>query len=178
MDSPLVLDTVQECIKDTIIPSWVSRPPPNVGLPQAGTLKADNWRIISTIHLPLSLLSLWQEGSPLTTPDACSMRPVLETSMHLICASKLITKRTISHEQLQHARRLYRQHIEGLKKNFPGFMLPTHHMFWHIFDSIRSFSAVRNFWCYGGERFIGRLRRIPINHISGAFYSSYCRSLY
>lgn len=163
---------MQECIKETTLPSWVSKPPQNVGLPEAGTLKADNYRIIYAIHLPLALLSLWQIESPLAASDALEMRPILETTMHLVCSSNLMTRRTITQEKLNHARSLYQQHVEGLKKHFPGFIRPVHHMQFHIFDSIQLYSGVRNFWCYGGERFIGRLRRIPINHKSGISFKA------
>ncbi|KAF9072149.1 hypothetical protein BDP27DRAFT_1191478, partial [Rhodocollybia butyracea] len=53
------LKRVQLAVKEVIIPSWIARPPPMVGTARAGTLKADHWRALFSIHLPLALISLW-----------------------------------------------------------------------------------------------------------------------
>ncbi|KAJ3924364.1 MAG: hypothetical protein NXY57DRAFT_908116, partial [Lentinula lateritia] len=46
----------------------------------------------------------------------------------------------------------------------------SHHLAFHIYDYMDLFSTVYNFWCFPGERLIGRLRNIPINHKIGMTY--------
>ncbi|KAJ3766541.1 hypothetical protein FB446DRAFT_653639 [Lentinula raphanica] len=164
---PSVLRMVQKSVTETTVPSWIARPPSDVGHQKAGVLKADHWRVLFGIHLPLSLVTLWGEGSPFVTEDAAKMASVLETSMHLSCASILMSRNSLSPETRDLFRSSLRGHILGLKENFPGFMLPSHHLAFHIFDFMETFSTVRNWWGFPFENLIGRLQRITTNHKTG-----------
>ncbi|KAJ3873066.1 hypothetical protein F5051DRAFT_338267, partial [Lentinula edodes] len=148
--SDKVLQTVQRSIRETAVPSWITRPPSDMGLQQAGTLKADHWR-----------------GSPSAVDNAAEMTPVLETSMHLTCASILMTRNSLSPKTRDQFRSSLRDHILGLKQIFPGFMLPTHHLAFHIYDFMDGFSTVRNWWGFPFERLIGKVQRMPTNHKIG-----------
>ncbi|KAJ3850935.1 hypothetical protein EV368DRAFT_44220 [Lentinula lateritia] len=148
--SDKVLQMVQKSIRETVVPSWITRPPSDMGLQQAGTLKADHWR-----------------GSPSAVDNAAEMTPVLETSMHLTCASILMTRNSLSPKTRDQFRSSLRDHILGLKQIFPGFMLPTHHLAFHIYDFMDGFSTVRNWWGFPFERLIGKVQRMPTNHKIG-----------
>ncbi|KAJ3885411.1 hypothetical protein GG344DRAFT_82742 [Lentinula edodes] len=178
IDSTHVLQKIQQAVREIITPSWVNRPPEEIGLKRAGTLKADNWRTLFSIHLPLALISIWDEDSPLRADNASEMASVLQTSMHLTCASIAMTSNTLSPERRNLFRNSIRAHIEGLKLNFPGFMLPSHHLSFHIFDFMDSFSNVRNWWAFPFETMIGRLQRIPTNHKIGEFEFTILESTY
>ncbi|KAJ3830802.1 hypothetical protein F5878DRAFT_648209 [Lentinula raphanica] len=162
-----VLLQVHKCICEVIVPSWISKPPFDSGLKSGGTLKADNWRMIIWLYLPLALLSLWNEDSPLRATNFANMADVLNTAMHLTCASILMSKRTVSLERRELFLWHYKAHIDGLKKNFPGFGVPSHHVGFHVYDFIRLFSSVQNFWCFPGERLIGELQQVPRNYRPG-----------
>ncbi|KAJ4501299.1 hypothetical protein C8R41DRAFT_913294 [Lentinula lateritia] len=86
IDSPGLLRRVQQVVREVVTPAWVTNPPSNVGLYEAGTLKADNWRTLFSIHMPLAILSLWKESSPLAAANASDMTSVMDTVMHLACA--------------------------------------------------------------------------------------------
>ncbi|KAJ4484240.1 hypothetical protein C8J55DRAFT_376999, partial [Lentinula edodes] len=167
IDSTYVLQRLQQAVREVITPSWVTRPPEEVGLKRAGTLKADHWRTLFSIHLPLALISIWDEDSPSAADNASKMAPVLQTSMHLTCASIAMTRNNLSLECRNLFRESIRAHIEGLKLNFPGFMLPSHHLSFHIFDFMDSFSNVRNWWAFPFETLIGKMQRISTNHKIG-----------
>ncbi|KAJ3885680.1 hypothetical protein GG344DRAFT_70322 [Lentinula edodes] len=169
LDSSSLLQRIQQVIREAVTPAWVTNPPPNVGSAQAGTLKAEHWRTLFLIHVPLAVLSLWQEKSPLASPEASSMTSVVDTTMHLACASLVMAKRTLSVERRNLYRHLLRLHILGLKQDFPGWIFPTHHLAFHIFDGMNNFSGVRNWWLFPFENLIGKLQRIPTNHITGLF---------
>ncbi|KIK52607.1 hypothetical protein GYMLUDRAFT_104492, partial [Collybiopsis luxurians FD-317 M1] len=51
-----VLAQIHMCICQVIVPSWVSKPPFEVGLKAGGTLKADNWCMLFGLYIPLALL--------------------------------------------------------------------------------------------------------------------------
>ncbi len=167
VDSQATLARIQEAIKNVITPAWISNPPVDVGLPQAGTLKADHWRTLFTIHIPLALLSFWKGDSPIAAPNAEQMASVLSTSMHLTCAAIAMTKNTLTPQRRDLYRDSLRQHVIGLKKNFPAFILPSHHLAFHIYDFMDSFSTVHNWWCFPFENLIGKLQRTPTNHKIG-----------
>ncbi|KAH7872790.1 uncharacterized protein C8R40DRAFT_1051744 [Lentinula edodes] len=167
VDSPIVLERIQQAVREVIVPGWIAKPSDLIGLPRGGTPKADNWRTLFSIFLPLALLSLWQEASPIAAEDADAMASVLQTSMYLTCAANKMSKHTLSLQDREDFREYLRLHIEGLKKNFPGFIQPSHHLAFHIYDDMDLFSVVHHFWCFPGERLIGFLKRIPINHKIG-----------
>ncbi|KAJ4476287.1 hypothetical protein C8R41DRAFT_869747 [Lentinula lateritia] len=83
--------------------------------------------------------------------------------------STVMAKRTLSVERRNLYRHLLRLHILGLKQDFPGWIFPTHHLAFHIFDGMNNFSGVRNWWLFPFENLIGKLQRIPTNHITGLF---------
>lgn len=160
-------DRVKQSIQEVIVPSWVSKPSEHVGHAKAGTLKADHWRTLFMLHIPMALLSLWKQGSPVVANDATQMASVLDTSMALTCASTVMMKKTLSLADREAFRQYHRRHMLGLRNNFPGWVLPSHHLAFHIFEGMERFSTVRNASCFASERLIGKLRRIPTNHRTG-----------
>jgi hypothetical protein len=54
---------IQCVIKDTVTPSWINLVPSNYGENAAGTIKADEWHVLSTIYLPIALVTLWGDDS-------------------------------------------------------------------------------------------------------------------
>jgi hypothetical protein len=162
-----VLTRIHQCIKEVIVPSWLEKPHFEVGFKYAGSPKADNYRRLFELYLPLALLSLWKKESSMRADDWEDMTFVLETSMNLSCSAILLTKRTMPHARKELMRQCFQDHLEGLKKTFPGFMLPSHHIGFHDYDSIDLFGPVHNFWCFPGERLIGKFQKTTTNHKPG-----------
>ncbi|KAJ3709685.1 hypothetical protein C8R42DRAFT_729944 [Lentinula raphanica] len=180
IDSPGLLRRLQQAVREVTTPSWLSKPPPDVGTPAAGTLKADHWRRLIEIHLPLAMLSLWNEQSPSAAGNAHLMVPALETTMHLTCAAILMSKLSLSVERREQFRNHLIQHIEGIKQHFGGFIFPSHHLSLHISDFMEEFSSVRHWWSMPFESLGGKLQRIRTNHKAGekqsTIHHSYCKS--
>lgn len=177
IDSSNTLKHVQSAVKEVITPSWITKPPCMVGTKRVGTLKADHWHVLYSIHLPLALISLWDKSSPVAAANADDMASVLDTAMQLVCASIVMTKDSLDSSQRDLYRNCLRRHVDGLKENFPGFILPSHHLAFHIYDFMDSFSTVRNWWAFPYENLIGRLQRIPTNHKSGKSMLNACDCL-
>ncbi|THU94044.1 hypothetical protein K435DRAFT_669130 [Dendrothele bispora CBS 962.96] len=87
--------------------------------------------------------------------------------MSLTCASTVITKHTLTRQHRDAFRDLWRRHLLGLKTHFPGFMLPSHHLAFHIYEGAEWFSVPRYWWAFPWEHLIGKLQKIPTNHIMG-----------
>ncbi|KIK51854.1 hypothetical protein GYMLUDRAFT_118626, partial [Collybiopsis luxurians FD-317 M1] len=47
---------IQHVIKETATPAWINHVPSNYCDPKAGTIKADEWRTLSTLYLPIALI--------------------------------------------------------------------------------------------------------------------------
>ncbi|KAJ3754658.1 hypothetical protein EV360DRAFT_51194 [Lentinula raphanica] len=163
----LTLERIQQTIQQVIVPAWVDKPPPSIGHAQAGSIKADHWRTMFSLYLPLALISLWSLDSPIKSCDAATMKSALDTAMHLSCASIMMTKSNLTESRRRQFRYSIHQHISGLKENFPAFQLPSHHLSFHLDLFMDLFSNVRNWWCFQGELLILKLRGIPINHRVG-----------
>ena len=70
---------IREVIRDTDTPSWLENVPYNFGDASAGNLKADEWRTMCTVYLPISLVSLWGKGTTHRSSSvANSLRQVLD----------------------------------------------------------------------------------------------------
>ncbi|KAJ3833979.1 hypothetical protein F5878DRAFT_665173 [Lentinula raphanica] len=180
IDSSSLLRRLQQAVKEVVTPAWISKPPPDVGTSAAGTLKADHWRRLIEIYLPLAMLSLWIEESPLAARNASLMLPALETSMHLTCAAILMVKLSLTIKRREQFKDHLIQHIEGIKQHFGGFIFPTHHLSLHMFDFMEEFSGVRHWWSMPFESLGGKLQRIRTNHKPGkqqsTIHHSYCKS--
>ncbi|PPR04345.1 hypothetical protein CVT24_013201, partial [Panaeolus cyanescens] len=56
------LTTIRTCIANTVIPSWVERPPRNLGEASHGKLKADTWLSLFSVFLPLIIPEIWGDA--------------------------------------------------------------------------------------------------------------------
>ncbi|KIK12696.1 hypothetical protein PISMIDRAFT_45180, partial [Pisolithus microcarpus 441] len=139
--TPEVMQRIQNVIKETTIPSWLRSVPKNFGEAKAGTLKADEWRTLATIYLPLALVSLWGEGSTYRSHEAS-------------CIMAYCTCITTWLSTLPNA-------LPAAKPR------PNCHMACHISDYLKLFGPVHSWWCFPFEHLIGHLQCLPINHKFG-----------
>ena len=167
--TPEVMQHVQSIIKETTIPSWVRSVPRNFGETKAGTLKADEWRTLATIYLPLALVSLWGEGSAHQLHEVkAHLRAVLDNTMALVSAIRIACSRTMTHSCITAYRSCILTWLSTLPVALPAAKpVPNCHMACHIYDYLKLFGPVRSWWCFPFERLIGHLQHLPINHKFG-----------
>jgi hypothetical protein len=164
-----VLGRIHDVIRDASVPTWLGSVPSNFGEASAGTIKADEWRSLVMVYLPIALLSLWGAGTSHSSDElAVRLRAILDHTMELVCAVYLACARTMTARRA-HA---YRSHIAGyvgkLKKIHPTFSLrPNHHASFHVYDYLLLFGPAHSWWCFPFERLIGILQRLPVNHKFG-----------
>jgi hypothetical protein len=92
---------IREVIKDTATPSWLPSVPHNFGDTAAGTLKADEWRTMTTVYLPMALISLWGKGtSHASQLAAARLKGVLDHTMALVSAIILACMRTMTEDRM------------------------------------------------------------------------------
>lgn len=165
-----VLQRIKDVVRDIVTPSWLNSVPSNFGDAAAGTLKADEWRTLCTIHIPLALISLWGMGVTHPSPDTAGhLRRVLDHSMALFSAISLVCRRTMTRTRAEAYRTCLATWVTELNILYPTLSVdrPNIHMAFHIFDFLHLFGPVHSWWSFPFERLVGILQRLPINHKSG-----------
>lgn len=143
------------------LPSWLSPAPPNWGTAARGKLSADNWKMVGTIHLPVTLIWIWRN-------EKGRKRELLDNFMDLVTAVRLSNMRVASAEQID----AYDHHISryvsalgdlfGLKS-----LLPNHHGALHVGDNLRRFGPSQSHGASFYERHISFFHRINNNRKIG-----------
>lgn len=154
-------------MRRTQLPSWISPAPPNWGTTQRGKLSADNWRVICTIHLPITLIQLWSQGSD-------RMKDILSHFMDLISAVRIANMRITSPAQITAYDHYMGNYIRRIKELYPDQTLkPTHHTALHISDMLGLFGPSHSHSGPHYERYINFLHRINTNLKIGTFWRLY-----
>jgi hypothetical protein len=76
-----VMEAIWADMALTELPPWVTDVPPNWGTAARGKLSANNWRVICTVHLLITLIRLWGGDN---TPE--HWKNILENFMDLVHA--------------------------------------------------------------------------------------------
>jgi len=160
---------IKDVIRDTVTPAWLESVPHNYGDAAAGTLKADEWCNLSTVFIPLALISMWGEGTSHESPeDAIKFRRILDHTMLLVSAISLACMRTMTHMRATAYLNCMTQYMKDLVIIHPNINYrPNHHMSLHLPHFLRLFGPVRSWWCFPFERLIGQIQRLLSNHKFG-----------
>ena len=167
-----VIDRIRDVISHCDKPSWLSSVPRNFGDASAGTLKADEWKIMCTVYLPIALVTLWGAGSSHVTPEiGAFFRRVVDNTMLLVSAVVVLCKRATSEARAHKYRSYIAQWLRGLQEIHSGSYTDrtNNHMAFHIFEFLLLFGPVYSWWCFPFERLIGHLQHIPHNDKCGKF---------
>ena len=156
-------------IEHLISPSWTTSVPLKLGTASHGKLKADQWRALGTIHLPVSLIRLWGivESSE---PRLSRCLQILNLTISLASAVVIATSHTVTTAHAEAYLQYMLQYLKGMKELFPEYKLhPNHHMALHIHEFLLLFGPVHSWWTFPFERMIGALQRMPHNDKIGPF---------
>jgi hypothetical protein len=119
----------------TQLPSWVTKAPSDWGTAARGKLSANNWRVICTVHLPITLIRLWGGDD---TPG--NQNAMLENFMDLVRAVQNANLRSTSRKEIG----LYNHHIYSYMTSFKSLykdtkVKPIHHAALHYGDVLQGF---------------------------------------
>ena len=145
----------------TELPSWMSPAPPNWGTAARGKITADQWKVIATVHLPVTLIRLWgtKEGRHFL---------LLCNFMDLSAAIQLANQRIITDKHISDYERLILRYLQGLKVMFKDTPFqPIHHAALHAGDFLKLFGPTHSVRTPGFERFNERLGLQNTNMKSG-----------
>ena len=153
-----VLWKVREDIVNVTLPSWIERPPSNFGSAGHGKLKADEWRTVCTIHMTLALVRLWGVSDASTEE-----RAVLDNFLHLVMATDLATRRSMSPSRAATFDKYMLKYVQGLRTLWNHRLVPNHHLSLHLRQCLELFGPVQGWWAFPFERFNGLLQQTRMN---------------
>ncbi|KDR66687.1 hypothetical protein GALMADRAFT_80542, partial [Galerina marginata CBS 339.88] len=158
-----VMADVWSDMAHTLLPTWITPAPPNWGTAQRGKLSADNWRVICTIHLPITLIRLWNDDSP-------RKQELLSHFMDLVAAVRIANMRVSSPDQIQEYNEYITRYVGNIRRLYPDQQLkPTHHASLHIGDMLGLFGPNHSHSGPHYERYINFFHRINTNSKLGVF---------
>ena len=132
-----VMHQIQDVIKNMVVPSWVGSVPTRFGESVTGTLKADEWRTLATLHLPIALIICWSDVTACSDATVAQrLRCILDHTMLLVSAIWLACRRMTT----WNIARQYKQYMSQYMCEF-GTMHPDA-MSIHITDFIEQFGPV------------------------------------
>ncbi|KAH9170486.1 hypothetical protein EDB89DRAFT_1853418, partial [Lactarius sanguifluus] len=100
-----------------------------------GKLSANNWQVICTVHLPITLIRLWGgDGAPEDWKNK------LENFMDLVCTVQIANLHSVSKKEIE----LYDYYILHYMTTFKSLyklakVKPVHHAALHYGDVLRGF---------------------------------------
>ena len=163
-----VMDIVWSDMSVTVLPTWISRAPPNWGTAQRGKLSADNWRVICTIHLPITLIRLWNSAT--RYPEPTRMQVLLDHFMDLVSAVRIANMRVTSSIQIEEFTKHMTRYTARITTVFPDENLkPTHHTALHISEMLDLFGPNHSHSGPHYERYINFFHRVNTNKKIGRF---------
>lgn len=146
------------------VPSWVNPAPLAFGTSKHGKLSADQWRTVTLLNLPVTLIRTWglEDGR---------RYDMLVNFLHLAEAVATLGYLEANQDSLALADELLLKYLEGVKELYKGAkIVPNHHLALHLTMFIALFGPVHSWRAFVFERLNYMLQSLNIN---GNFGKSY-----
>ncbi|KAI9062804.1 hypothetical protein FKP32DRAFT_1551532, partial [Trametes sanguinea] len=171
--SAAVLEAIRKDIAAVTLPSWLPRPPRNLGDAKHGKLKADHWRTACTVNMVITLVRLWSD------PSASSDEKLALTNfLHLVAAVDLATRYTMSAERAHRFDYHMLEYIRGIRSLYGAKLVTNHHLSLHLVDCLLLFGPTWAWWSFPFERYNGLLQKLNTNHKIADMPKTFMRYFY
>ena len=162
---------IRDVINTAVVPSWLKKNsiPGTFGSASAGTLKANEWRVLSTLYIPIALISVWGLNTNHRSQSIADRQlKVLSHTMSLVSAVRLLFQTSTSKDLAERYLENITKYVRDLQTIHPeATFVPNHHMAFHIYDFLRLYGPAYSWWTFPFERLIGQLQCIKTNNRSG-----------
>jgi hypothetical protein len=150
---------IRNCISNITLPTWVQRPPTNLGEPSHGKLKAHEYLSLFTCIFPLIIPEFWHSATATETS-----RQHLNSFHHLVAATNIISSFKTSNAKADAYTHHYTQYRASLPALFPGsHSKPNHHYAMHNGALMKYWGPLPSLSEFPGERMNGMLQNINTN---------------
>ncbi|KAJ3720472.1 hypothetical protein C8R42DRAFT_582930, partial [Lentinula raphanica] len=126
----------------TILPSWIDSPPENWGTKANGKLSADEWKVVCSVSLVITLIRLW--GYQYENQPHARQFQLLQNFLDLVHAMRLLNLRETSSDSRDEYRSLILKYLRQVLVLFPDVTLkPNHHYAIHIVEDLEWMGPVQ-----------------------------------
>ncbi|KAK0440683.1 uncharacterized protein EV420DRAFT_1247741, partial [Desarmillaria tabescens] len=170
-----IMEAVYEDMKKTRLPLWVSRAPKDWGTPSRGKLTADQWKVICTVHLVITLIRIW--GTP-SSPESLRFSRMLTNFLDMVKAVSILNLRVTSHMHIQRYNFFAKRYVGVMKTLYKDVAVkPIHHMALHAGEFLRVFGPVHAYRTLAFERLNHTMQQQNTNSKFGELEMTFLRSL-
>jgi len=147
----------------TQLPSWVGLVPHNWGTSKQGKLTTDNWQVIFTIHLVITLIRLWKDKT------GCKAE-LLNNFMDLVAVVRIANMCVSSKNQVRAYNFYISRYASALLALFPDVSIkPTVHAALYLDNIMDLFGPVHSHSAPFYEQYIYFLQWLNTNKKLGAY---------
>ncbi|PPQ74622.1 hypothetical protein CVT26_007466 [Gymnopilus dilepis] len=151
--------SIRDCIQHVTLPTWVQRPPTNLGDPSHGKLKAHEYLTLFTAIFPIIIPELWH-GPDTSDTD----HEHLKCFHHLVSATNIIASFTTSFSRADDYTHNYIAYRALIQQLYPHFSSkPNHHYAMHNGDLMKRWGPLPCISEFFGERVNGMLQGTNTN---------------
>ncbi|KAL5537307.1 hypothetical protein ACEPAF_1130 [Sanghuangporus sanghuang] len=134
---------VRDVIKRTSRPTWLRPVPYNFGYASAGKVKADEWRILSTVYLPVALVTYCFYSNEVDGAHKERLQAVVDNTMDLVQAVTVLFKKSTSERETTAYKQYIRKYVMSLPSIYPNVRsVPNMHMAKHIAEFLPLFELI------------------------------------
>lgn len=167
------LDELQADIDRIIVPTWFTKLQRTFGEKSYGKLKADEWRSLFSVYLPMTFLRLWAESS------SKNHRLQLKAVLCLSILVQIVTSKSTSVATQSLYRQTIKLYLELITALEPGCPLViNHHLALHLPMFMTLHGPCHSHWAFPAERLIGKLQKILHNSKIGLYLLQYLIDTY
>ncbi|KAJ3899604.1 hypothetical protein F5879DRAFT_781923, partial [Lentinula edodes] len=172
-----LLEEIWADMKRTILPTWIQSPPPNWGTPAQGKLSADEYKVVCSISLVITLIRVWGYG----TENLQSRRfQMLLNYLDLVHAIRVLLLRETSRKSRDYYRSHIQRYLETVLVLYPDFTLkPNHHFSLHVLTDLETMGPGHARSTPVFERINHSLQELNANQhlgeIEATMLTTYCR---
>ncbi|KAJ3928294.1 MAG: hypothetical protein NXY57DRAFT_1041744 [Lentinula lateritia] len=136
-----LLEVIWEDSKNTVLPSWIDAPPHNWGTKAAGKLSADEWKVVCSISLVVTLIRVW--GYKYQHDPQSRHYQLLLNFLDMVHAIQLLNLHETSSQIRQDYHSLILKYLRTVLILFPDVSLkPNHHYAIHIAEDLELMGPV------------------------------------
>jgi hypothetical protein len=156
------LGLIRDCIGDVVVPTWLARPPRNLGNASHGKLKADTWFVLFTVHLLIALPEMWGRSKDIRH------RLFLGNFLLLVVCTNIVCSFSTSNEDADQYTANYVKYRQTLRHLFPNMTsVPNHHYAMHNGPQLKFWGPLMGVSEFPYERHNGTFQKVPKNNHMG-----------
>ncbi len=151
---------IRQCIRDVTLPTWVGRPPVNLGEASHGKLKANDYLVLFSFILPLVVPEFWHRPEK---SEADQLH--LQSFEDLVICTNIVCSFKTSNADADLYTLCYKEYRRSLPRLYPFWdPKPNDHYAMHNSEFLKYWGPLPALSEFPGERLIGMLQDVNTNN--------------